>query len=1271
MHGLRMDAWCWAAAYLAATAPSASYWNFRGPAVRPRAGHAMDLVPAQPQEKKVPAGAVYFRKSFPMNQVESGEVQISCDNAYELYVNGRKAGEGSDWHTLDSHDITKYLTPGRNTVAIKAIVKQEGKAGLVARVVVKEIGGTYVAYESDNTWRTSLQEFPQWTKHFFNDAQWLPARTIGPFGNTPPWLDEVHAAGGAPAGRFETLPEFRVETVVPPKETGSLLAMTFNEFGEILAAREGGGILRIFDSQHDGKYDKVEPFADQITNVQGILSLNGRVFATGKGPDGLGLYCLEATSSETRADKVTTLLKFTGEAAEHGCHAVALGPDGLLYVVLGNHTQLAKEPAATSPYHHPYEGDLVKKYEDPHGEAVGIKAPCGTIVRTDVNGSFAEIFAGGLRNCYDMTFNRAGELFTWDSDMEWDVGLPWYRPTRLVHATPGAEFGSRSGWSVWPDYYFDGMPTLLDTGRGSPTGMVAYNHVMFPKRYHDALFMGDWSRGRILAIRMKQQGGAYKAESETFATGKPLNVTNLTVGPDGALYFCTGGRDSEGGIYRIVWQGKVPPEYTDFGEGIKQAIRQPQLNSAFARQKIAAVKQQLGDSWDKEIVKWADNPASDSVDRCRALDLMQLFGPFPSGAQLARLGGDPDAQVRAKAAYLMGLHPEDATRRTLVKMLQDPDLRVQRVVCESLVRAGGKPTFQELSPLVSADSRSVSYAATRLLETLPREDYRAAILKTKNTRLFLQGSLALVQMDPDHETCKAIVERCGVVMKGFVSDPDFIDLLRLMQLALGRGGIERKDIPELAEKIVLEYPTRNPQMNRELVRLVAYLQGISAGPRLMEQLTTDIPSADKLQAALYARFLDGWTTQQKLALLKYYESARTLTGGHSFAGYIDNVSRDFFAGLTADERKLVLADGNKWPSSALAVLAGLPAELPEETIEQIITLDKDIAENDSEAARRLGIGVIAVLGRSKDAKAGAYLREIYEKFPERRGQIAMALTQNPDGDNWPVLVQSLSIVDGVFAQQVLVALAGVDQKPEKPEPYRQVILRGLKLGEAGGKNAVKVLEKWTGKQLGEPSDKVSDKLAAWQKWFSETYPDQPEAKLPVESAENKWTYDELIAYLNSADGTHGSVESGAAIFTKAQCVNCHRYGERGDSVGPDLTTVRNRFQKKEILESILYPSLVISDQYISKTVVTTDGRNITGLAAPQSDGSIVVMQSNGQKITIEKDKIDQIVPSKVSAMPEGLLNTLSLEDIANLFAFLNQQPQTMSIGSKPADSGKQ
>ncbi len=1222
--------------------------------------------PAQTQEKKVPAGAVYFRKSFPVNQIESAEVKIACDNAYELYVNGRKAGEGADWHTLNSHDIAKYLTPGRNTVAVKAIVNAEGSAGLTASILVKEVGNTYQAYNSDGTWRTSLQEFPQWTKHFFNDSQWLPARIIGPFGKTAPWLDDVHTVGGAPAGRFETQPEFRVETVVEPEKTGSLLAMTFNEFGEILISREGSGIYLVRDSQHDGKLDSVELYANQVNSCQGLIALNGQVFAVGKGPEGMGLYRLESSDAADHADKCTQLLKFTGDLSEHGAHAVTLGPDGYLYVMLGNHTQLDRKPDESSPLHNLYEGDLITpKYEDPHGHAAGIKAPCGSVVRTDVNGSFAELFAGGFRNCYDMAFNSNGELFTWDSDMEWDLGLPWYRPTRMLHVIPGGEYGSRSGWSVWPDYYFDSMPTLLDTGRGSPTGMVVYDHVMFPRRYHDALFLGDWSRGRILAVHLKPQGGTYKAEMETFATGKPLNVTNLTVGPDGALYFCTGGRGSEGGIYRIVWRGKVPPEAADLGNGIQQAVRQPQLTSAYSRQKIAALKQKLGDTWNSQLKRIVESPGDLSEERCRALDLMQLFGPFPTPEMLAQLGGDPDADVRAKAAYLMGLHANDMTRAALIKMLKDHEPQVQRVACEALVRAGQKPTFQDLAPVLASSDRALAYAATRVLETLPADQYRKAALETKNTRLFLQSALAMLRIDPDRDTCMAVLMRSGEVMKGYVSDPDFLDLLRLMELALERGNIKRDDIPELSEKIAIEYPTKNQQMNRELIRLVAYLQANSAGGRMMEELATDIPAEDKLQIALYARFMDRWKTEQKFAILKYLESARTLSGGHSFDGYIDNISRDFFAGLTDEERGKVLAEGAKWPSSALAVLAKLPADVSSETIEQIIALDKQTIGVDTDAARKLGIGIIAVLGGSKDPKAGDYLREVYEKYPERRGQLAMALTQNPDGDNWPLLVQSLPVLDGLYAQQVLIALAKVDRTPDKPEAYRQVIMRGLKLGEtSGGKNAVALLEKWTGKQLGDPDDKLDAKLAAWQKWFIETYPDQPEAKLPIDSADNKWTFEELSAYLSGAEGSHGSASAGEKIFVKAQCVNCHRFGDRGEGIGPDLTTVAARFQKKEILESLLYPSLVISDQYAGKIIDTTDGKSIIGIVAPQPDGSLVVTQSNAQKVTIPKDQIDQIKPCKISVMPEGLLNTLTLEDIANLFAYLNQPPQT-AVTSRP------
>ena len=109
-------------------------------------------------------------------------------------------------------------------------------------------------------------------------------------------------------------------------------------------------------------------------------------------------------------------------------------------------------------------------------------------------------------------------------------------------------------------------------------------------------------------------------------------------------------------------------------------------------------------------------------------------------------------------------------------------------------------------------------------------------------------------------------------------------------------------------------------------------------------------------------------------------------------------------------------------------------------------------------------------------------------------------------------------------------------------------------------------------------------------------------------------------------------------------------------MGPDLTTVGQRFQKQEILQSILFPSHVISDQYASKTVLTLDGQTLTGIVAPAGEKSVIVLQANGEKVEIPKGDVDEIMASDKSSMPEGLLNTLTLEEVADLFAFLQQQP---------------
>ncbi|MBX7166224.1 MAG: c-type cytochrome [Pirellulales bacterium] len=1203
-----------------------------------------------------PAGVVFFRKVVPIGNPETALLEITADDRYELYVNGRRIGGGNSWQKLDQYDLKPYFGGGKNVVAVRAENASPGAAGLVARLIVKRAGNTEQSFSSDNSWRSSVEEQQDWELAQFNDRSWKPAQSLGELGQAAPWGDQVRSGGTTePAGRFTLPAEFSVQRVVHPDLTGSLVAMAFNERGEIICSRERGPLQRVSDENADGLVDTVSVYCDKMENCQGILCLNGAVFAVGDGPDGTTFCKLTDADNDGVAETVKTLLKFRGGMGEHGPHAPILGPDGLIYLVIGNHSGAEVEPAASSPHYGWFEGDLVQpKYEDAGGHAVGVKAPGGVVIRTDIDGSFVETYCGGFRNAYDIVFNRQGELFTYDSDMEWDVGLPWYRPTRVNHCIPGAEFGWRSGWSKWPDYYYDSLGAVVDVGRGSPTGVECYNHYMFPVRYHNALFIADWSMGRILAVKMKPSGGTYRATSEVFLTGRPLNVTDLGVGPDGWLYFTTGGRNTEGGIYRIVWKGEVPPRPEQ--QGVMLAIDQPQLNAAWGRNKIAKLKLELGDQWSPELAAVADDPRQPPEARIRAMDLMQLIGPPPAPRFLIKLAQDANPEVRAKSAYLLGIHFSDETRGQLVSLLDDPDAAVRRIACESLVRSGQGAPVDKLLQLIAEPNRYVSWAARRALERMPTNDWRSRVLDSPNNRVFFQGSLALLILNADRPTCDQILERCTELLRTELSDADFLDLLRLVQVAMIKGEVTGPEVQELRALCAEEYPALEPRMNRELVRILVYTQEESFLPRAIEELQGDGPLEERIHLAGHLRFLTrGWTPEYQLALLQFYENTRDIEGGHSFKGYIDNFIRDVYAGTSDEVRQLILDRAEEMPATAMHAVADLPDVLELDQVAGLIDLDRALLNNPRSGARPLATAIIAVLGRSKHPQAMAYLRECYEQQPDRRQELAMGLAQDPGSENWPLLIRALPSLQGAAAIEVLVRLAESDVVPTEPEPIRQVILAGLRMGDDGVKQVQALLQKWSGQTPEASGDGSGGALAPWQQWFAATYPNAPPAEL-AKGAEGRWTMNVLLEALEGTHAQLADAKRGALVFEKSQCVKCHRFGARGEGVGPDLTNVSRRFQRKEIVESVLFPSQVISDQYSSKTLVTTDGRSFTGIIGSAGEDAVVVLQSTGDKVVINKDEIEELVPSNKSAMPEGLFNNLTLEEIADLFAYLNSPP---------------
>jgi putative heme-binding domain-containing protein len=187
-------------------------------------------------------------------------------------------------------------------------------------------------------------------------------------------------------------------------------------------------------------------------------------------------------------------------------------------------------------------------------------------------------------------------------------------------------------------------------------------------------------------------------------------------------------------------------------------------------------------------------------------------------------------------------------------------------------------------------------------------------------------------------------------------------------------------------------------------------------------------------------------------------------------------------------------------------------------------------------------------------------------------------------------------------------------------------------------------------------------LAEWQTLYAKQFPDSPPAELPTTTAPNKWSYEELLSFLETELGKTGNPTQGALVFRDAQCIKCHRFGGQGEAVGPDLTTVAQRFQLKEILESIVYPSHVISDQYAS-SVIVADGRTYVGMTARQGS-EIIVLTAEGEKIRLQADDVESMEPNSQSAMPEGLLNTLTLDEVAHLMAYLmDRRPASVAGAS--------
>ena len=383
-----------------------------------------------------------------------------------------------------------------------------------------------------------------------------------------------------------TVPEgFVAEKIydVPNKEQGSWISLAADHKGHIYAGSEKHGLYRFKIPAPAATVTDVQPafgFKAKPLGVQGLLWAFDSLYVMINNRKGKsGLFLATDGNGDGKLDAMRQIISMRGGSG-HGLHAIIPSPDGkTLTINAGNMGGLPKKIDDSRVPLVWGEDLLLPRLPDANGHASTTMAPGGWIARINPDGSNFELIATGFRNEYDVTYDRLGELFTFDADMEFDMGTPWYRPTRVCHVVSGGEYGWRNGSGKWPAYFPDSLPATLDIGPSSPTGVLHGTDARFPTRYRQAMFICDWSYGQIYAIHLTPKGASYTAEPEVFCSGRPFAVVDAIIAPDGAMYAVTGGRNIQSAVWRIRYAGTAETAPPDIPAPTSEAKLRRQLET--------------------------------------------------------------------------------------------------------------------------------------------------------------------------------------------------------------------------------------------------------------------------------------------------------------------------------------------------------------------------------------------------------------------------------------------------------------------------------------------------------------------------------------------------------------------------------------------------------------------------------------------------------------------------------------------------------------------
>ena len=505
--------------------------------------------------------SIVLSRSFDLPQPpQQATLHVASDYCHvTVRLNNELALQLEDYSPIATADVTHHLRTGQNRITISATASP-GPSAVSLSLDITRPDGTRSRLISDEHWSLHSVATPgddQAASHAVSFGEVAPelwgdgARSIAisPFDNYEQWRQAIGDEASRAGGRFWTVPQFEIELVrAADPDEGSWISIAFDPQGRATIAREDRGLLRLTFDRTGGTVTRVESIDDTLLECRGLCYLGDELYVSAN--NSKTVCVLRDADGDGRLDQPEVVREFPGGVG-HGRNQLKRGADGRVYSISGDSVEVPRDIFdRTSPFRERRRGEATSE---------------GFVAVMNPATASWELFCAGMRNPFGIAFNSDGEPFTYDADAEFDMGAPWYRPTRILHLVSGADYGWRGVTGRWPPYdpdHPDNALPVFDIGKGSPTAAEFGDRSAFPPRYRDALYVLDWAYGRVLAVHLQPRGASYVAQAETFLQGQPLNVCCLDFGPDGAMYLVTGGRKTKSGLYRVRFTGEQPAPLT-------------------------------------------------------------------------------------------------------------------------------------------------------------------------------------------------------------------------------------------------------------------------------------------------------------------------------------------------------------------------------------------------------------------------------------------------------------------------------------------------------------------------------------------------------------------------------------------------------------------------------------------------------------------------------------------------------------------------------------